>query len=202
MRLSQIAARGKGGSDPAAGTASAKSKGAAGGVGVNSSYGGTGRRQTHMRTVTDWLSEYSASHTNQTNKTLHWLCVPPIVLSVMGLLWSLPVPEVFAEHSLWLNWATLAATAAAVYYFALSPALALGASLAFLILLWITHWLTGLPWPLWITSVVIFVAAWIGQFVGHAIEGKRPSFFKDVQFLLIGPLWLIAAAYRRLSLPY
>jgi len=44
--------------------------------------------------------------------------------------------------------------------------------------------------------------AWIGQFVGHAVEGKRPSFFKDLQFLLIGPLWLLAAAYRRFSLPY
>jgi uncharacterized membrane protein YGL010W len=155
-----------------------------------------------MRTVTEWLGEYSASHTNQTNKALHWLCVPPIVLSVMGLLWSLPVPEVFAERSPWLNWATLAAAAAAVYYFALSPSLALGASLAFLVLLWVTQWMTGLPWPLWLTSIVIFVAAWIGQFIGHAIEGKRPSFFKDVQFLLIGPLWLVAAAYRRLSLPY
>jgi len=155
-----------------------------------------------MRTVTDWLGEYSESHTHRTNKILHWLCVPPIVLSVMGLLWSLPVPGVFVEQSPWLNWATLAAAAATIYYFALSPALALGASLAFLILLWVIQWLTGLPWPLWLTSAVIFVAAWIGQFIGHAIEGKRPSFFKDVQFLLIGPLWLVAAAYRRLSLPY
>ena len=66
----------------------------------------------------------------------------------------------------------------------------------------ITQWLAHLPWPLWVTSVVIFVVAWIGQFIGHAVEGKRPSFFKDLQFLLIGPLWLLAAAYRRFSLPY
>ena len=155
-----------------------------------------------MRTVTEWLGDYGASHTNRTNKLLHWLCVPPIVLSIMGLLWSLPVPQVFAERSLWLNWATIAAAGAVVYYVALSPALALGAALSFLVLLWVTHWLTDLPWPLWVTSLAIFVIAWIGQFVGHAIEGKRPSFFKDVQFLLIGPLWLLAAAYRKLSLPY
>jgi len=155
-----------------------------------------------MRTVTDWLGDYGASHTHRTNKLLHWLCVPPIVLSVMGLLWSLRVPEVFAQRSPWLNWATLAAAAAVVYYFALSPALALGAALSFLVLLWITQWLTGLPWPLWVTSLIIFGIAWIGQFIGHAVEGKRPSFFKDVQFLLIGPLWLLAAAYRKLSLPY
>ena len=66
----------------------------------------------------------------------------------------------------------------------------------------ITHWLTTLPWPLWLTSVSIFVVAWIGQFIGHAIEGKRPSFFKDLQFLLIGPLWLLAAAYRKIGLSY
>ena len=155
-----------------------------------------------MRTVTDWLGEYGSSHANPTNKLLHWLCVPPIVLSVFGMLWSMPVPEVFASVSPWLNWATLAAAAAVIYYFALSPALALGVLLAFIFLLAITHWLAALPWPLWLTSLVIFVIAWIGQFIGHAIEGKRPSFFKDLQFLLIGPLWLVAAAYRHSGLRY
>jgi uncharacterized membrane protein YGL010W len=52
-----------------------------------------------MRTVTDWLGEYGSSHTNPTNKLLHWLCVPPIVLSVFGMLWAAPVPEVFADIS-------------------------------------------------------------------------------------------------------
>jgi uncharacterized membrane protein YGL010W len=155
-----------------------------------------------MRTVGEWLGEYGASHQNPTNKLLHWLCVPPIVLSVMGLLWSLPVPASFAGASHWLNWATLSAAAALVYYFALSPALALGVLLAFVMLLLVTQALAQLPWPLWITSLAIFVVAWIGQFVGHAVEGKRPSFFKDLQFLLIGPLWLLAAAYRRFGLSY
>jgi uncharacterized membrane protein YGL010W len=155
-----------------------------------------------MRTVTDWLGEYGASHTHSTNKLLHWICVPPIVLSVLGILWSLPVPTAFADASPWLNWATVAALAALVYYFALSPALAFGVAIAFLFLLLITQALSSLPWPLWATSLVIFVVAWIGQFIGHAVEGKRPSFFKDVQFLLIGPLWLLASAYRRLGVPY
>jgi len=155
-----------------------------------------------MRTVTEWLSEYGASHENPTNKLLHWICVPPIVLAVMGLLWSLPVPPAFATLSPWLNWATLTAAAALIYYALLSPALTVGVFVAFLGLLLITRGLAQLPWPLWLTSLVIFVIAWIGQFVGHAVEGKRPSFFKDLQFLLIGPLWLLAAAYRRLSLRY
>jgi len=155
-----------------------------------------------MRTVTDWLSDYGSSHQNPTNKLLHWLCVPPIVLSVMGFLWSLPVPAAFAAASPWLNWATLIAVAALIYYLVLSPALAAGILLAFAVLLSITQALSLLPWPLWLTSLVIFVVAWIGQFIGHAIEGKRPSFFKDLQFLLIGPLWLLAAAYRRCGVRY
>jgi uncharacterized membrane protein YGL010W len=155
-----------------------------------------------MRTVSDWLGEYGASHENPTNKLLHWICVPLIVLTVFGLLWSLPVPELFASISPWMNWATVFAGAALLYYLALSPALAAGVLVAFALLLLVTQWLATLPWPLWVTSLTIFVVAWIGQFIGHAVEGKRPSFFKDVQFLLIGPLWLLAAAYRRIGLSY
>jgi uncharacterized membrane protein YGL010W len=155
-----------------------------------------------MRSVSEWLAEYGESHQNRTNKLLHWICVPPIVLAVFGLLWSVPVPHRLSEVSPWLNWATLFAAAALLYYLALSPALAAGILLVFAALLALVQLLAGLPWPLWLSSLVIFVVAWIGQFVGHALEGRRPSFFKDVQFLLIGPLWLLAAAYRRLSVPY
>jgi uncharacterized membrane protein YGL010W len=155
-----------------------------------------------MRTVADWLSEYGTSHQNPVNKLLHWICVPPIVLSLMGLLWSAPVPAGFAAFSPWLNWATLTAAAAVAYYLVLSPSLALGIAIVFVALLAIVQWLSELPWPLWATSLAIFVLAWVGQFIGHAIEGKRPSFCKDVQFLLIGPLWLLAALYRRFSIPY
>ena len=155
-----------------------------------------------MRTVADWLLEYGRSHTDRTNKLLHWICVPLIVLSVMGFIWSLPVPAAFAQVSPWLNWATLAAVLPIIYYALLSPRLAAGIAIAFVVMFGIVHGLSQLPWPLWLTSLTIFVGAWIGQFVGHAIEGTRPSFFKDLQFLLIGPLWLVASLYRTLRLSY
>jgi uncharacterized membrane protein YGL010W len=155
-----------------------------------------------MRSVNTWLDEYGVSHQNPTNKRLHWICVPAIVLSVFGLLWEIPVPKAVSTISPWLNWATLFACAALVYYLLLSPALALGIALVFALLLLLVQSLSGLPWPLWLSSLAIFVVAWIGQFIGHAVEGQRPSFFKDVQFLLIGPLWLLAAAYRKLSIAY
>jgi uncharacterized membrane protein YGL010W len=155
-----------------------------------------------MRNVADWLGEYGQSHADPTNKFLHWVCVPLIVLAVMGLLWSVPVPAAVAKVSPWINWATLTAALALLYYAALSIRLALGIAVAFAVMFAIVGALNELAWPLWVTSLAIFVAAWIGQFIGHASEGKRPSFFKDVQFLLIGPLWLVAAVYRSLHIQY
>jgi uncharacterized membrane protein YGL010W len=112
------------------------------------------------------------------------------------------VPDAFAALSPWLNWATLVALLALLYYATLSVALAVGIALAFTVLFVLLNAFQSLPWPVWATSLTIFVVAWIGQFIGHAVEGKRPSFFKDMQFLLIGPLWLVAALYRKLGLSY
>src|SRR3954470_10811801 len=73
-----------------------------------------------MRTVEQWLSEYGESHQNPINKRLHWICVPIIVLSLVGLLWSLPVPNAFGEISPLLNWGTLLLLAGVLYYFSMS----------------------------------------------------------------------------------
>ena len=155
-----------------------------------------------MRTVEQWFGEYGESHRNPRNELLHMICVPAIVLTVIGFLWSIPVPAAFAETSPWLNWATIVIVLAIAYYFALSATLGIGAAIGLGILSYIVSLLDTLAWPLWLTCLVIFVVAWIGQFVGHAIEGKRPSFFKDLQFLLIGPLWLLGHLYRRLGIAY
>ena len=155
-----------------------------------------------MRTVADWLREYGASHANPTNKLLHRICVPLIVFALMGLLWGVPMPRASTRPDTWPNLAAFGAVLALVYYAWLSIRLAFGAALVFIAMFAMLAVLAELPWPLWVTSAAIFVAAWIGQFVGHAIEGSRPSFFKDLQFLLIGPLWLLAALYRRLGIPY
>jgi len=112
------------------------------------------------------------------------------------------VPQAFGEISPAMNWGMLFLMAAIVYYFILSPALALGMVLVtagFVLALW---WLDSFSMPLWQISVAIFVAAWIGQFIGHAVEGKRPSFFQDLQFLMIGPLWLLSFIYRRLGIRF
>jgi len=155
-----------------------------------------------MRTVEQWFGEYGESHSNPGNELLHIICVPPIVMTVIGFLWSIPVPALFANVSPWLNWATIVIVLAVIYYFTLSVTLGVGAAIGLAILAYIVRWLDTLAWPLWLTCLVIFVVGWIGQFIGHAIEGKRPSFMKDIQFLLIGPLWLVGHLYRRLGISY
>jgi uncharacterized membrane protein YGL010W len=154
------------------------------------------------RGIDGWLAEYGESHRHPTNKTIHWICVPVIVFSLIGLLWSLPVPEAFVRISPAMNWAVLFAMAAVVYYFILSVPLGLGMVAVLAGMLSLSWWLDGRAVPLWVISVAIFVAAWIGQFVGHHIEGRKPSFFKDLQFLMIGPVWLLAFVYRRLGIRY
>jgi uncharacterized membrane protein YGL010W len=134
---------------------------------------------------------------------LHWVCVPVIVWCVLGLLWSLPFPSgIRAMYSV-ANWAGMAVLAALIYYSLLSIRLALGALPLLLMFLWSFDRLDHFGGaPLWSICVFLFVIAWIGQFIGHAIEGRRPSFFKDIQFLMIGPLWLLADVYRRAGIRY
>jgi uncharacterized membrane protein YGL010W len=155
-----------------------------------------------MRTVEQWLQEYGESHRNATNKTLHWICVPVIVVSLIGLLWSLPTPASWRELSPLLNWGSLFLFAGVLYYLAMSWSLAVGMALFVGLVILSIVGLQTLPWPLWSVCLALFVAAWIGQFIGHHYEGRRPSFFKDIQFLLIGPLWLLSFIYRKLRIPY
>jgi uncharacterized membrane protein YGL010W len=150
---------------------------------------------SRMRSIHNWLDEYGGSHRNRTNKVLHWFCVPVIVWCVMGFLWSIP--------NLGVNWAILIVLAALLYYSVLSIPLAFGALPIFAAMLWSIGLLASRGSAILLgLCAALFVIAWVGQFIGHAIEGKRPSFFRDIQFLLIGPLWLLADLYRRLGVRY
>jgi len=155
-----------------------------------------------VKTTDQWLAEYAHNHRDDTNRLIHWVCVPVIVVSIVGLMWSLPVPETFRAASPALNWGTVFLMAAVVYYFILSISLAIG-SLPFVIgVVAAVAWLDRLAVPLWLISAALFAAGWIGQFIGHWHEGSRPAFFRDLQFLMIGPLWLIAGVFRRFNIPY
>lgn len=151
-----------------------------------------------MRTAQEWLDAYGESHQNPINKKIHWVCIPWIMISILGLFAALPNP--FGVG--WMNWAVVVAGLAIGYYALISIPLALGMLIVSTIMLSIVQLMSGLPIPLWVSSLVIFVIAWVFQFIGHKIEGKKPSFFQDLQFLLIGPMWLLAAIYRRIGIGY
>jgi len=157
-----------------------------------------------MKSMQQWLDAYAVSHQNPTNKLIHWLCVPAIVFSLFGLLLAIPIPiPTGIAH---LNVATIVIAIALVFYLRLSLPMALGmlfvSALMYAgnILLFKTVGYNRLT--LVIISVAIFVIAWIGQFIGHKIEGEKPSFFEDLQFLMIGPAWLLSFIYKKIGISY
>ncbi|MCE9538177.1 MAG: DUF962 domain-containing protein, partial [Bacteroidetes bacterium] len=114
-----------------------------------------------------------------------------------------PTPELFNKFSFPVNFGTLFMFFALFYYSTLSTPLTIGMLLVTVILLLGNYYLAMLATPpLWLISILIFAVAWVGQFIGHNIEGKKPSFLKDLQFLLIGPLWLLSFIYKKLNIPY
>lgn len=159
-----------------------------------------------MRKIDLLLSEYGESHQNATNKAIHWICVPLIFFSVVGLIASIPsgiVQSVLGEGNPYANWATVVLVIATAYYVTLSITLSVGMVLFGIACLMVASMIVRLNVaPLWAVCLGIFVVAWIGQFYGHKVEGKKPSFFKDLQFLLIGPAWLMHFIYKKIGIPY
>ena len=132
-------------------------------------------RNKTKRSLEQWLAEYAVSHQNPLNKKIHWLCVPTIFVSILGMGMSLSV------------WFTLVATAlVGIFYLGLSKQLFFAMGIFTLLCLSVMAFMP-LGFKFW---ALVFVVAWIGQFIGHKVEGKKPSFFEDLQFLLIGPAWV------------
>lgn len=154
-----------------------------------------------MKSIEIWLDEYGESHQNPVNKAIHWCAVPVIYACVFGLLWAVPTPQAFGSE--WVNWATIIMIPVMIFYFMLSKVIAMAMVAFTLALAVLVNWYEGLALlsVAWL-SIILFVVMWVFQFIGHAIEGKKPSFFKDVQFLLIGPIWLMADLLRRMGVKY
>jgi uncharacterized membrane protein YGL010W len=159
-----------------------------------------------MRKIDELFAEYAENHQNALNKTIHWICVPLIFFSIVGLVASIPagpVQRILGEGNPYANWAAVGLILTLVYYVSLSIPLGFGMMLFGALCLVVVKYIVLLSdLPLWAVSLIIFFFAWIGQFYGHKVEGKKPSFLKDIQFLLIGPAWLMHFIYKRLGIPY
>ena len=141
-----------------------------------------------MRKIDELFERYGESHRHPANEAIHWICVPLIVWSVFTALWAASPVAVYAGIGL-----------ALAFYAWLSPAIALGMLAMFAPMVWSLSLLGG---NALVAAAVVFVVAWIGQFIGHAIEGKKPSFFEDVKFLLVGPAWLLHFVSRKVGIRY
>ena len=141
-----------------------------------------------MRRVDRLFESYGRYHQDPVNKAMHWICVPLILWSVLGMLWA---------ASPLAACAAIAATIA--FYLFLSVPLAFGMLAAVAGMAWTLSWLGD---RLLMVSLVTFAAAWVGQFIGHAIEGRKPAFVDDLRSFLVAPAWLLGDLYRRLGLRY
>tara|TARA_Y100001934_G_C12184121_1_gene693077 strand:- start:598 stop:1059 length:462 start_codon:yes stop_codon:yes gene_type:complete len=151
-----------------------------------------------MKKIDFWLDKYAESHQNSTNKLIHWFCVPIITFTLLGLLSFIKFS--FLRYN--INFSYILFLFALLFYIRLSLSLTIGMGIfaggSILIINKISHIFTSNE--LITYYIIAFIVAWIGQFIGHKIEGKKPSFVEDIKFLLIGPAWLLSFVYKKLNI--
>lgn len=156
-----------------------------------------------MKKIDSLFAEYAESHQNPKNKTIHWICVPLIFFSILGFISLIPAPHFCAPIYGCISIASLIAILlVSIFYFRLSWKIAI---IMIFIMLLFEHFIYYINISLpssWLVFVIIFILSWIGQFYGHKIEGKKPSFLKDLQFLLIGPIWLLSFILKKWNIKY
>jgi len=155
-----------------------------------------------MRQADEWFDQYAANHPDPSFKSMYWFSVPALAISVIGLLWSLPVPEAFTLISPAMNWGSAFAMAAIVYYFVMSIPLGIAMTAVILGMLLLVHWLAGLPVPLSYLCGALFLGATALRLGIQKSRGETPDVLGDLQLLMIGPAWLVASIYRRLGIRY
>lgn len=161
-----------------------------------------------MRNIDSLLAEYATSHQKSLNIKIHYICVPAIFFSLIGLLACIPIPQFIIEYfpkytQPFVHVGSLVIVLGLFYYLRLSIVLFICMLLfSTLVLFGIFYLEQAIPFPLWAAMLALFVIAWIGQFIGHKHEGKKPSFLKDIQFLMIGPAWTMSHLLKGLYIKY
>lgn len=155
-----------------------------------------------------YFDQYGESHQNPTNKLIHWIFVPLIFFSIMGLIWAIPFPKLafLGEYVRYVNWFSFVMAVVIYYYYKLSPMLSYFMLIMIMIMSYfvvqLEYWEQAGGPAMWMVCLMIFGVSWIFQFIGHKIEGKKPSFLDDLKFLLIGPLWLMHFILKKFNIKY
>lgn len=157
-----------------------------------------------MRKIDRLFAEYAESHRNPNNKLIHWICVPLIFWTILGFISYVPSPNIYLKYFGFLSIASaLALIFVTIFYLRLSWRIAL---IMIFIMLLMEHFVSlanvTFGKKSWILFLAVFIVTWILQFIGHKIEGRKPSFLKDLQFLLIGPIWLLHFILKKIGIKY
>ncbi|WP_106916291.1 Mpo1 family 2-hydroxy fatty acid dioxygenase [Chryseobacterium aurantiacum] len=157
-----------------------------------------------MRKVDLLFVEYSKSHRNPTNKFIHWICVPLIFCTILGFISLIPAPHFCLSYFGCISIVSLIAIILiSLFYIRLSLLIAIVMAVIMLLMehfIYLTN--IHLGQQSWIAYLSVFILTWIFQFIGHKIEGKKPSFLKDLQFLLIGPIWILGYILKKIGIRY
>lgn len=164
----------------------------------------TGQLETEqaLKLADRWFDEFDAAHAPDGIGAWHWLTLPVAVLGFVGMLWYAPVPRAFVDSTPALNWGALFLMATVVYYFIVSITLAAGALPFVVLTIAALSWLDQFDFPVGRICASLFLLAWLGQCALHRLRGGRPSCTRELQLLMIGPLWMLGKLYRRLGIPY
>ena len=157
-----------------------------------------------MRKIDLLFAEYAESHRNSTNKFIHWICVPLIFWTILGFISLIPSPHFCAPYFGCISLVSLiAVNLVTLFYLRLSVLIGFIMIFAMLLMEHLAYAINiHFGNKSWIVFLAVFIITWIMQFVGHKIEGKKPSFLKDLQFLLIGPIWLLSFVLKKLGIRY
>ena len=149
-----------------------------------------------------WLERYAEKHRNLRYTSLYWLAVLMVVVGLVGLLWTLPVPEQFYAISPLLNWGSAFLMVTAVYYFIISLSIAIG-MLPFLIgVAAFQLWLGLSEFSALRVSLGLLIAGTIALWLGHRDKPAIGPLLDDLLHAMIGPAWMLSVIYRRLGIPY
>lgn len=141
-----------------------------------------------MKKLSQWFQEYNESHQNGLNQKIHLICVPLIMWATVGLICSIPAPQFMVTYG--FNFGHIFVGCVLLFYLTLGTLPFQIMLLESIVVLSTVVIIKKVGLSVFGVSFTVFVVSWALQFIGHKIEGKKPSFLKDIQFLLIGPLWV------------
>jgi uncharacterized membrane protein YGL010W len=165
-------------------------------------------QKTEKRPIDIVIDEYASFHQKPANRVINYICIPLIVFSVVGFVWSLPFPQLkfLGSYITYLNWGSFLIALSVYYYMRLSPILSyimlllLFALVYLVIQLQLSGKSSGFVLPQ--ICVFIFIMANIAQFIGYRAEGRKPTFSEEFKFMLTAPLWLLSLVLKKFGIKY